>query len=99
MKITEIIPSNAPEWFQQDMDEGQLFNRVIKRVEELQIKITKLESKITTMNILQSKSIPRIQADAIENAVRKFSTSVDVFGGIEIDPDDLLNYAEKLRGK
>jgi len=31
-KIVEMIPDNMPEWMKEAMDDGQLFNRVIKRV-------------------------------------------------------------------
>lgn len=76
MKITEIIPDNVPEWFQQDMAEGQLFNRVIKRVEDADKEIAELEETITNLGFaLESKSdeIAELKADirlAIKTPIR-----------------------------
>ena len=33
-KVTEIIPNNIPQWAKDAMDRGQLFNEIIKHVEE-----------------------------------------------------------------
>jgi len=35
-KITEIIPDDMPEWAKEAMADGQLWNRVFGRIEELQ---------------------------------------------------------------
>ena len=38
-KITEIIPDDRPDWFDEHMEKGDLFRYVIERVEELNMDI------------------------------------------------------------
>jgi len=34
--ITEIIPKDMPDWFKQDMEDGQVFCRMVNRYEEIE---------------------------------------------------------------
>jgi len=45
MKITEIIPSDLPKWMILDMQEGQLFNRMVERYETAIAEVDKLKTE------------------------------------------------------
>lgn len=57
-KITEIIPDDIPEWARKAMDEGQLWNKVFERIEELEARIEeyRLEHNRNTKDILALES-------------------------------------------
>lgn len=47
--ITEIIPKDMPDWFKQDMEDGQVFCRLVKRMEDKDKFIDELQTHIEKM--------------------------------------------------
>lgn len=43
--ITEIIPKDMPDWFKQDMEDGQVFARMVKRYDAQDKEITYFQKK------------------------------------------------------
>jgi len=42
--VTEIIPNDIPDWMQEAMDEGQLFNRCKEKMADYEEELSKLRS-------------------------------------------------------
>jgi len=63
--ITEIIPGDAPEWFNEHIKSGDLFRYVIKRMKELEGEdktyIDDLQQKIDEQDICIKTLIERLQ--------------------------------------
>lgn len=45
-KITEIIPENMPEWFYKDLEDGQVFSRMVGRMQSKDKEIAELKAEI-----------------------------------------------------
>lgn len=54
-KITEIIPANLPDWAVEAMNDGQLFTRMVERIESYQEGMTLLR-RISERGLRQAQA-------------------------------------------
>jgi len=65
-KITEIIPENMPDWAREAMMEGQLFNKLLGKIESQANEIEELTTSFNAMNDAACELQDIVDSQAVE---------------------------------